>query len=162
MSIDWPVKSEDIKDLIINLEKELTKKDIEIRKKNELINKLISSIEENKTKYREIKAKLEYVKEEIKKLENHLEKSRLKLVFMDKEVEDIKKTIESKKKQKYDYNLENKMLKDKFNHLYPHNDKFSISASEKILKQIKESLFLKGFLSEKEYEELIPTMNLKE
>ena len=75
MSINWPIKSEDIDEVINNLEKELTKKDIEIKQKNKVISELISSLEEHKIKSREVKAKLEYVKEEITKLENNLEKS---------------------------------------------------------------------------------------
>ncbi len=162
MSIDWPVKSEDIDKLITNLEKEFAKKVIELKQKTNLISKLKISLEENKIKSREAEAKLEYVKQETKKLENNLEKLKLKLAFMEKEVKDIRKIIESKEKQKSNFNLENKRLMEKLNQLLSQINKLRFSSSENILKEIKESLSIKGFLSEKEFEELIKNVDIKE
>ncbi|MFX0178962.1 MAG: hypothetical protein ACFE78_02155 [Candidatus Hodarchaeota archaeon] len=160
MSIDWPVKSEDIDEVIRNLEKELTEKVLEINQKDELISKLKISLEELKIKSREVKAKLEYVKEEIVKLENSLEKMKLKLAFIEKEVEEIRITIKAKENQNSNFNLENKKLHEKLNQLHSQISKLRFSSSEKVQKEIKEILSLKGFLSEKEFEELIK--NVKE
>lgn len=162
MSINWPIKSEDIDEVINNLEKELTKKDIEIKQKNERISELISSLEEHKIKSREVKAKLEYVKEEITKLENNLEKSKLKLAFIDKEVEDIKKNVESKTQENFNFNLENKKLREKLNQLDSHINKLRFSSLDNVLKEIKETLSLKGFLAEEDFEELIKNIDVKE
>ncbi|MFX1495370.1 MAG: hypothetical protein ACFFBZ_13890, partial [Promethearchaeota archaeon] len=48
MSIDWPVKSEDLDEVIANLEKELNEKVIEIKQKNELISELKINLEKHK------------------------------------------------------------------------------------------------------------------
>ena len=152
---DWPVKSEDINVIITNLEKELAKKDIEIKQKNELISELNSFLEEHKVKSREVKAKLEYVSEEIKKMESALEKTKLKLAFIDKEVEDIRKNVESKENHNLKFNLENKELREKLNELHSNISNLRLSSSENIIKEISKSISLKGFLSEKEFEELI-------
>lgn len=162
MSIDWPVKSEDIDEVIKNLEKELAKKDIEITQKNKLISELNSRLEEHTVKSREVKAKLEYASEEIERMENILEKSKLKLAFIDKEVEDIRKHVESKENNNLKFNLENKELREKLNQLHSKNSNLRLSSSENIIKEINKSISLKGFLSEKEFEELIKSVDMKE
>ncbi|MFW9947795.1 MAG: hypothetical protein ACFFDX_13305 [Candidatus Odinarchaeota archaeon] len=162
MSIDWPVKSEDLDEVIANLEKELNEKVIEIKQKNELISELKINLEKHNIKSTEVKAKFEYVKEEITKLENNLQKIKLKLAFIKKEAEDIRKTIKFKEKQNLNFNLENKKLKGKLNQINSRISKLRLSSSENILKEINESISLKGFLSEKEFEELIKNIDIKE
>ena len=162
MSINWPIKSEDIDEVINNLEKELTKKELEIKQKNRLISELTSSLEEHKIKSREIKAKLEYVNEEITKLENNLEKSKLKLAFIDKEVEDIKKNVVFKEQENFNFNLKNKKLRERFNQLDSSINKLRFLNLNNVLKEIKEILSIKGFLAEEEFEELIKIIDVKE
>jgi chromosome segregation ATPase len=162
MSINWPIKSEDIDEVINNLEKELTKKEIEIKQKNRLISELTSSLEEHKIKSREVKAKIEYVNEEITKLENNLEKSKLKLAFIDKEVEDIKKNIVSKEQENFKFNLKNKKLRERVNQLDSYIKKLRFLNLNNVLKEIKETLSIKGFLVEEEFEELIKNIDVKE
>ncbi|MFX1495371.1 MAG: hypothetical protein ACFFBZ_13895, partial [Promethearchaeota archaeon] len=120
------------------------------------------NLEKHKIKSTEVKAKLEYVKEEITNLENNLQKIKLKLAFIKKEAEDIRKTIKFKEKQNLNFNLENKKLKGKLNQINSHISKLRLSSSENILKEINESISLKGFLSEKEFEELIKNIDIKE
>ena len=114
---DWPVKSEDINGIITNLEKELTKKEFEIKQQNQLIDELITSLGEHRNKSREVKAKLEYVEEELKKLVIALEKSKLKLVFIDKEINEIRNNVVSKEQEVTYFNLENKILRVKLNQI---------------------------------------------
>ena len=159
---DWPVKSEDINGIITNLEKELTKKEIEIKQQNQLISELITSLGEHRNKSREVKAKLGYVEEELKKLEIILEKSKLKLAFIDKEIEEIRNNVISKEHEVSYFNLENKTLKEKFNQIESQIKKLSFSSLDNILKEIRETLSYKGFLSKKEFEDLIKNMSIKE
>jgi len=159
---DWPVKSEDINGIITNLEKELTIKEIEIKQQNQLISELIKSSEEYRNKSREVKAKLEYVEEELKKLEITLEKSKLKLAFIDKEIEEIRNNVVLKEHEVSYFNLENKTLKEKINQVESQIKKLRFSSLDNTLKEIKETLSYKGFLSKKEFEDLIKNMSIKE
>ena len=159
---DWPVKSEDINGIITNLEKELTKKEFEIKQQNQLIDELISSLGEYRNKSREVKAKLEYVKEELKKLEIVLEKSKLKLAFIDKEIEEIRNNFVSKESKVSYFNLENKTLREKLNLIESQIKKLRFSSLDNLLKEIKETLSYKGFISKKEFEDLIKNMSIKE
>ena len=159
---DWPVKSEDINGIITNLEKELTKKEFEIKQQNQLIDELISSLGEYRNKSREVKAKLEYVIEELKKLEIVLEKSKLKLAFIDKEIEEIRNNVVSKECKVSYFNLENKTLREKLNLIESQIKKLRFSSLDNLLKEIKETLSYKGFISKKEFEDLIKNMSIKE
>lgn len=158
---DWPFKSEDIDDIITNLEKKIVEKDLEITQQSQQIKELITSLEEYRNKFRIVNAKVEYVEEEFKKLKNASEKSKLKLTFLGKEIGELRNKLVSKQHRLSSLNLENKHLKEKIKQIESQLIMLSISSFNNLLKTIKEVLSHKGFLSKKEFEDQIKSIDFK-
>ncbi|MFX1321303.1 MAG: coiled-coil domain-containing protein [Promethearchaeota archaeon] len=150
MSINWSFKPKDLKRTIDDLEKKIKIKYVENKQKKEEINILLSKLENNSDNIRDIESKLEYAEGEINVLNDKLEKLNSEILILQREISDLNKDILIKKGKITELrsiktNLEEKhFLKVGLNNL----------KSDKLIKLIKEILFQKGFLSQKEFEDL--------
>jgi len=150
MSINWSFKPKDLKRTIDDLEKKIKIKNVENEQKKEEINILLNKLGNNSDNIRDIESKLEYAEGEINVLNDKLEKLNSEILILQREISDLNKDILIKKEKITELrsiktNLEEKhFLKVGLNNL----------KLDKLIKLIKEILFQKGFLSQKEFEDL--------
>lgn len=154
MSIDWPFKSKDLKRTIDDLDKTLELKDMENKKREEIIKNLLDKLEANKNKIKDVKSKLEYAEGESHELNEELDKINSEILILKKEISELNNDILMKGEKitnlrSVKFNLERK-------HNLKENQILGLKdlKSEKLTKMIKEILFQKGFLSKKEFEDL--------